>query len=153
MQIFPCIILKNFTLSLESLHNLLKTYLSLMSNLHFTRKLLKYKRKLHCWLLRILLWVFVITWCPSLYVVNFFYNLWYHIAGVMVCMLTSCTVNHGFNPGAVKPKTMKLVFVAFPLSTQHYGGRAKTNWLRIRIMCHSEQHINPQTVVSVSCMY
>jgi hypothetical protein len=28
-----------------------------------------------------------------------------------------------------------LVFVASLLSTQHYGERAKTGWLGIRIMC------------------
>jgi hypothetical protein len=32
-------------------------------------------------------------------------------------------------------KTMKLVFVASPLSTQHYGDRVKIGWLGIRIMC------------------
>jgi hypothetical protein len=35
----------------------------------------------------------------------------------------------------VKQKTMKLVFVASSLYMQHYGERAKTGWLRIRIMC------------------
>ena len=28
-------------------------------------------------------------------------------------------VDHGFEPGRVKPKIIKLVFVASPLSTQH----------------------------------
>jgi hypothetical protein len=37
----------------------------------------------------------------------------------------------------VKPKTMKLVFVASPLSTQHSGEREKTGWLRIMITCPS----------------
>jgi hypothetical protein len=37
--------------------------------------------------------------------------------------------------GFVKPKTIKLEYVASPLSTQHYGERAKTGWLGIRIMC------------------
>jgi hypothetical protein len=32
------------------------------------------------------------------------------------------------------PKTIHLVFVASPLSTQHSGERAKTGWLGIRIM-------------------
>jgi hypothetical protein len=32
---------------------------------------------------------------------------------------------------------IELVFVASPLSTQHLGERAKTGWLRIRIMCQS----------------
>jgi hypothetical protein len=31
-------------------------------------------------------------------------------------------------------RSMKLIFVASPLSTQHLGERAKTAWLRIRIM-------------------
>jgi hypothetical protein len=39
------------------------------------------------------------------------------------------------NPGLVKPKTITLVFVATPLSTYREGERAKTGWLRIRIMC------------------
>ena len=44
----------------------------------------------------------------------------------------------------------KKVFVASPLSTQHYGERANTGWLGIRIMCQSGRHVYPQTVVSVS---
>jgi len=43
----------------------------------------------------------------------------------------------GSSPDRVKPKAMKLVFVASPLSTQHSGERAKTGWLGIRIMCQS----------------
>jgi hypothetical protein len=39
--------------------------------------------------------------------------------------------------GSVKPKTIKLVFVASPLSTQQLGVRAKTGWLEIKIMCPS----------------
>ena len=46
----------------------------------------------------------------------------------------------------VKAKTIKLVFVTSPLSTQHYGERAKTVWLRIRIMCESGA-----TCLSVDC--
>ena len=37
----------------------------------------------------------------------------------MVSMLASSAVNYGFEPGQVKPKTIKLVIVASPLSTQH----------------------------------
>jgi hypothetical protein len=51
---------------------------------------------------------------------------YYLIGGVMVNV-----VDRGF----VKPKTIKLEYVASPLSTQHYGERAKTGSLRIRIMC------------------
>ena len=43
----------------------------------------------------------------------------------------------GSSPDRVKPKTMKLVFVASSLNTQHSGDRAKTGWLGIRIMCES----------------
>jgi hypothetical protein len=37
----------------------------------------------------------------------------------MVSVLASSAVDRGFKPGWVKPKTIKLVFVASPLSTQH----------------------------------
>jgi hypothetical protein len=39
-----------------------------------------------------------------------------------------------FIPGQFKPKTMKLVFVVSPLSTQLLGERAKTGYLGIVIM-------------------
>ena len=42
----------------------------------------------------------------------------------------------GSRPDRVKPKTIILVFVASPLSTQQRE-RAKTGWLGIRIMCPS----------------
>ena len=41
------------------------------------------------------------------------------IGGVMVSVLASNAVERGFEPGQVKPKTIKLVFVASQLSTQH----------------------------------
>jgi hypothetical protein len=50
----------------------------------------------------------------------------------MVSVLASSAVDRGFKPRSVKPKTIKLVFVASPLSMQHLGIRAKTGWLRIR---------------------
>jgi len=37
----------------------------------------------------------------------------------LVSVLASSEVGHGFEPRSVKPKTIKLVFVASPLSTQH----------------------------------
>ena len=55
--------------------------------------------------------------------------------GVMVGVLASGAVDRGFEPGRVKPRTIKLVFVASSLRTQHYGERAKIGWLRIKIMC------------------
>ena len=37
----------------------------------------------------------------------------------MVSVLASSAVDRGFDPDQVKPKTIKLVFVASPLSMQH----------------------------------
>ena len=37
-----------------------------------------------------------------------------HIGGVMISMLASSTIDRGF-----EPKTIKLVFAAYPLSTQY----------------------------------
>ena len=66
-------------------------------------------------------------------------------------------IDRGFEPGLVKPRTIKLVFVASPLSTQQYGERAKIGWLGIRIMCpngvnvcSSGVNVYSRTVVSVS---
>ena len=55
-----------------------------------------------------------------------------HIGGVVASSTVDC-----WSPGQVKSKTIKLVFVASPLSMQPKGERAKTGWLRIRIMCQS----------------
>ena len=41
------------------------------------------------------------------------------IGGVMVNMLASIVVDRGFEHDRIKQKTIKLVFVASPLSTQH----------------------------------
>ena len=54
----------------------------------------------------------------------------------MVSVLALSVVDREFEPRRVKPKTIKLVFVASPLSTQHSGERAKTDWLGMR-MCPS----------------
>jgi hypothetical protein len=43
--------------------------------------------------------------------------------------------------------TIKLVFVASPLSTQHQGERAKIDWLGIRITCPS----GPTCLSAVCC--
>ena len=55
----------------------------------------------------------------------------------MVSVLASSVVDHSSSPGRVKPKTIKLVFAASPISIQQKGERAKTGWLGIRIMCPS----------------
>jgi hypothetical protein len=47
-------------------------------------------------------------------------NSFDHIGGIiMVSMLASSVVDRGSSPGRVKPKSIKLVFVASLLSTQH----------------------------------
>ena len=70
------------------------------------------------------------------------------IIDIMVSVLISSAVDRGFKPGWVKPKTIKLVFVASPLSMQHKGERAKTVWLEIRIMC-----LTGTTCLSVVCCF
>ena len=50
--------------------------------------------------------------------INTFKGTLNRIGGVMVSVLASSAVDRGFEPGRVKPKTIKLVFVASPLSTQ-----------------------------------
>ena len=62
-------------------------------------------------------------------------NQKHRIGGVMVTVLASSAQIVCLSPGRVKPRTMQLVFVASPLSTQHYAERAKIGWLGIRIMC------------------
>ena len=47
------------------------------------------------------------------------YRFFNRIGGLMVSVLASSAVDRGFEPGQVKPKTIKLVFVTFPLGTQH----------------------------------
>ena len=59
------------------------------------------------------------------------------IGVVLVIVLPSHAGDQGSNPGWVKPKTLKLVFAASPLSTQHEGVRAKTDRLGVSIMCPS----------------
>ena len=45
------------------------------------------------------------------------------------------SLNSSWELCRVKQQTMKLVFVASLLRTQHQGERAKAGWLGIRIMC------------------
>jgi hypothetical protein len=52
----------------------------------------------------------------------------------MVNVLASSVVDRGFEPQSGQTKTIKLVFFASPLSTQHYGEGAKTGWLGIGII-------------------
>ena len=42
-----------------------------------------------------------------------------HISGVMVSVLATGVVDHGFEPRSVNPKSIKLVCVASPLSSQY----------------------------------
>ena len=66
----------------------------------------------------------------------------------MVSVFVSSVVDCEFEPRLVKTKTIKLVFVASPLSTQHLGERTKTSWLGIRIMCPSGA-----TCLSADCCF
>ena len=50
-------------------------------------------------------------------------------------MVLCCAEGCGFDPLRVKLKTLKLVFAASSLSTQHLGVRAKTGRTRVRIIC------------------
>ena len=43
-------------------------------------------------------------------------------------------MHRGIDHDRVKPKTIQLVVVAAPLSTQHQGERSKTGWLEIGII-------------------
>jgi len=47
-----------------------------------------------------------------------------------------CSEDHDI-PNRVQPKSIKLVFAAFQLSTHYYGVRTKNCWLRFRRMCLS----------------
>jgi hypothetical protein len=61
------------------------------------------------------------------------------IVGVTIIMpISSCSRLWVWAPsGWVKPKTVKLVFVTSPLRTQYWWIRAKSGWLKIRIMFSS----------------
>jgi len=48
-----------------------------------------------------------------------FHVIYYCFGGVIVSMLNSIVVDHGLEIWSGQPKTIKLVFVASPLSTQH----------------------------------
>ena len=48
-----------------------------------------------------------------------------HIVGLMFSVLVSSVIYHW-----IKPRTIKLVSVAFPLSTWHKEVRAKMGWAR-----------------------
>ena len=56
-------------------------------------------------------------------------------------LISGVIVSVGSSPGHVKPKTIKLVFAASPISTQLWQLKAKTGWIRIRILCLSRAHV------------
>jgi len=62
-------------------------------------------------------------------------SVYHRIIGDMVSVLASSVVDSGFEPGRIKQKTMQLVFVASLLRTQLEGGRRKTGWVGIGILC------------------
>ena len=63
-----------------------------------------------------------------------------HIGGVMVCMLTSSAVDHGFEPRSGQTKDYKIGICYF--SAKHTG------WLGIRIMC-----LSGETCLPVDCCF
>ena len=56
----------------------------------------------------------------------------------------------GSSSDRVKPNTIKFVFVASRLSTQHQEVKAKTGWLGIRIMCQEWSNIQ---YLPADCFY
>jgi hypothetical protein len=70
------------------------------------------------------------------------------IDDVMVSVLASSTVEHGYEPRSRQRKTMKLVYVASPISMGHYGERADISLFGIRIMCPSGE-----TRLSADCCF
>ena len=52
----------------------------------------------------------------------------------MLSVIASSAVDCEFESRSVKPRTIKFVFVASPLSTRQCGERTKIGWLGIRIM-------------------
>jgi hypothetical protein len=62
----------------------------------------------------------------------FYHNGENCIRDVIVSVLASNAVDRGFELSG-QTKDYKLVFVGSPLSTQHYGVRAKTVWLGISL--------------------
>jgi hypothetical protein len=74
----------------------------------------------------------VSLYCPFFTTTSFFCNVYIdiqvhsntrveenRISDLMVSALASSAVDCRFEPDRVKPKTIKLVFVSFPLSMQH----------------------------------
>ena len=73
-------------------------------------------------------WCFVECHQKLAYDISSEYNC---IGGVMVSVLASNAVDRGFEPRLGQTKDYTIDCVASPLSTQHYGERAKTGWLGI----------------------
>ena len=73
-------------------------------------------------------------------------SLLYRIGGVMINVLVSSAVYRGFEPrSGQKPKIIKLVFVASPLST-HPLRRKSKDWLarnQDNVSGYSEMSIHP----------
>jgi hypothetical protein len=68
-------------------------------------------------------------------------NLYNHIGGIMVSMLTSSEVDRGFEPWSGQIKDYKIGICCF--SAKHTGERANSGWLEIRIMCPSGATCGP----------
>jgi hypothetical protein len=70
------------------------------------------------------------------------------IGGVMVSVLTTSAVDRGFKPRSGQTQEYKIGICCFSAKHAALGERAKTGWLRIRIMCPSGE-----TCLSVNCCF
>ena len=81
--------------------------------------------------------------CTTIFGIGFFFSVSMPLVrksyrGVIVDRARlECSRLCGLSPGRMKSKTIKLVFVASPLSMYHQSVRAMTAWFGIRIMCLS----------------
>ena len=81
-------------------------------------------------------WYLVFCWCLSHWQSYHSFLLFFNgTGGVMVSVLVSRAVDRGFES---------------PVSTQHWGERANTGWVGIRIMCLSVTTCLSSIVISVS---
>jgi hypothetical protein len=67
----------------------------------------------------------------------FLHDLYNYIGSVMVSVLTSSTVDCGYEPRSSQTKDYEIGICCFSARHAALGEKAKTGWLGIRIMCQS----------------
>jgi hypothetical protein len=75
-------------------------------------------------------------------------NKYFSSSGAMVSVLTSCAVNCG--SGQVMPNTIRLAFVAPPISSRLKVERTNTGWLIVNVMLQLPVQSVPITTIVVS---